>query len=99
MPFNVDLEMTFPIKDGVQSYKPNFELPIEGQAVQPLVNPQAAAGTTAQQRALPQMLQHELELLGSSDMPSRTGMQCGTTLCDRCVDVSYDRMAALWWQA
>lgn len=47
LPLNVDLEMTFPIKDGVQSYKPNFKLPCEGQAVQPLADPQAAAGTNS----------------------------------------------------
>ena len=44
LPLNVDLEMTFPIKDGVQSYKPKFELPSGGQAEQSSADPQAAAG-------------------------------------------------------
>ena len=44
LPLNVDLEMTFPIKDGVQSYKPKFELPSGGQAEQSSADHQAAAG-------------------------------------------------------
>ena len=43
LPLNVDLEMTFPIKNGVQSYKPKFELPSEEQAERP-ADQQAAAG-------------------------------------------------------
>lgn len=45
LPLNVDLEMTFPMKDGVQSYQPKFELLSEGQASQTPANQQAAAGS------------------------------------------------------
>ena len=34
VPINVDLEMIFPVKDGMQTYKPDFDLPTEGTAVQ-----------------------------------------------------------------
>ena len=43
LPLNVDLEMTFPIENGVQSYRPKFELPSEDQAEKP-ADQQAAAG-------------------------------------------------------
>lgn len=67
--------MTFPIKDGVQSYKPNFELPIEGQAVQPMADAQAAAGTNSKQVPHWTLQEHKLELLGFSVILSNTGMR------------------------
>ena len=45
LPLNVDHEMTLPMKDGVQTYKPKFELPSEEMAPQLPADPQAAAGS------------------------------------------------------
>ena len=47
LPLNVDLEMTFPMQDSMQSYKPKFDLPSEGQAVQSIADQQTAAGGLA----------------------------------------------------
>ena len=43
-PVNVHLEMTFPIKDGKQSYKPKFEAAGEKENLPASVDQQAAAG-------------------------------------------------------
>ena len=45
LPINVDLEMTFPVRNGVQSYQPNFQLPSEGCVLPSSAEQQAAAGT------------------------------------------------------
>ncbi|KAL3141866.1 hypothetical protein ABBQ32_004530 [Trebouxia sp. C0010 RCD-2024] len=60
LPLNVDLEMTFPMKDGVQSYQPKFELLSEGQASQTPANQQAAADSEAEEDA---SIETMLELL------------------------------------
>lgn len=44
LPVNVDLEMTFPVKDGMQSYKPHFELPSDGPALPSPADTRAAKG-------------------------------------------------------
>ena len=59
LPLNVDLEMIFPTHNGVQSYKPKFELPSEVPAVQLLTVEQAAAGITAKLPSLHCMSKYE----------------------------------------
>lgn len=53
--------MTFPIKDGMQTYKPKFELPSDGQAAQPLADQQTAAGIIAKLPILHEVLILECE--------------------------------------
>ena len=96
LPLNVDLEMTFPIKDGVQTYKPKFELLSEEQDVQPLADQQAAAGIKTKQSKAPcsTLLGSQNASSGaysfcSQSLPQRLAWITVALLCNSCFHVSH----------